>query len=266
MCLFSTFALFSEPSPDFSARIFSIGQNFLESYDLYLSSDDEMILLESVNMVKKSCENFMQSENYEKFAEENRDFRYFFKRILIDIDSIQSRIGKGLQGEIQSFSNDLSQMLFLISDYRTDYVNRRQQAFFTKIVRIAVYIAIFMILLILIFIAYSSFLKIRQDQKVILNLFSIVQESLTNIEKHAKASHCSLYLKNSHGKKSIIVYINDDGIGFDTNIFYNPRVTDKLNMHFGLQSMKNRATLIGAKLEISSASEDGTEVRIELPV
>ena len=93
-------------------------------------------------------------------------------------------------------------------------------------------------------------------------MFRIVQESLNNVAKHAKAKNCSLTIRNGtdKNKKSLVFFVTDDGIGFDTTSLTRAENT----LHFGLQSMKSRADLIGAKLEISSAPDDGTEIRLEV--
>ena len=108
------------------------------------------------------------------------------------------------------------------------------------------------------------------DQKILLNLFRIVQEALNNVAKHAEAESCSVSIRT--GKNSLIIFITDDGKGFDpASAMQAPERTEKsdgkLNTpHFGLKSMKNRAELIGASIEINSEQDDGTEIRIELPL
>lgn len=103
------------------------------------------------------------------------------------------------------------------------------------------------------------------DQKILLNLFRIVQEALNNAAKHASARHCSVTIRNgsAESERSLVFFVTDDGIGFDTKSENAPRA---IQPHFGLQSMKSRAELIGAKFEINSEPNDGTEIRIELAI
>ncbi len=108
------------------------------------------------------------------------------------------------------------------------------------------------------------------DQKVLLNLFRIVQEALNNVAKHAEAQTCSVSMRNGE-KNALIVFITDDGKGFDINAVVStpPQMAEgktAASIHFGLHSMKSRAELIGAKLEINSELDDGTEIRIEVPL
>lgn len=93
-----------------------------------------------------------------------------------------------------------------------------------------------------------------------LNLYRIVQESLNNIFKHAHATEATVLLRNESGieEKGFYIFITDDGKGFDTS---REDIFSSKN-HFGLTGMKKRAALIGAKLSIDSAVNEGTQVSI----
>ena len=93
-----------------------------------------------------------------------------------------------------------------------------------------------------------------------LNLYRIVQESLNNIFKHAHATEATVLLRNETGieEKGLYIFITDDGKGFDTS---REDIFSSKN-HFGLTGMKKRAALIGAKLSIDSAVNEGTQVSI----
>lgn len=94
-----------------------------------------------------------------------------------------------------------------------------------------------------------------------LNLYRIVQEALTNILKHAEASEATVMLRNesSNEEKGLYIFITDDGKGFEPkkNILFATG-----QKHFGLSGMERRAALIGAKISISSAIGDGTQINI----
>ena len=92
-----------------------------------------------------------------------------------------------------------------------------------------------------------------------LNIYRIVQESLTNIEKHAEASEVTVLLRNqtSSEEKGLYVFITDDGVGFDSWRNYASGMR-----HFGLEGMKQRAALIGAKLEFNSMRGEGTQISL----
>jgi signal transduction histidine kinase len=95
-----------------------------------------------------------------------------------------------------------------------------------------------------------------------LNLYRIVQEALTNIFKHAQASEVTVLLRNANEGEAegLYIFISDDGKGFDVSETDRKRGTD--GKHLGLVGMKERADFIGAKLEIDSHPNEGTQISI----
>ncbi|HSD50383.1 MAG TPA: HAMP domain-containing protein, partial [Candidatus Methylomirabilis sp.] len=89
-------------------------------------------------------------------------------------------------------------------------------------------------------------------------LIRIIQEALANIRKHAGASHAWVRLQRQD--PWVRVTIEDDGQGFDPVTLGSP---DRL--HFGLQTMRERAEALGGKLEIDTAPGRGTRVVATLP-
>jgi signal transduction histidine kinase len=87
-------------------------------------------------------------------------------------------------------------------------------------------------------------------------LYRIVQESLTNVVKHAQARRVSILLTRKDGAVKAVV--EDDGRGFDPE-----RIRDD---GFGLVGMRERLALLGGRLEIESARDAGTTVAAEVPV
>ena len=85
-------------------------------------------------------------------------------------------------------------------------------------------------------------------------LFRIVQEALSNVEKHAKAQQADVHLRIDPDR--LTVTITDDGIGFDTRA---------AAAGFGLTSMRERARAIGAHLVVRSAPGRGTTVALTVP-
>lgn len=100
------------------------------------------------------------------------------------------------------------------------------------------------------------------DENDILNLYRIVQESFSNIIKHANASEAVVLMRNEseNEKKGLYVFVSDDGCGFDTEQKYYGRTK-----HFGLIGMKKRSLLIGAEFSVSSIPGEGTQVSIFKP-
>jgi len=89
-------------------------------------------------------------------------------------------------------------------------------------------------------------------------LIRIIQEALTNLRKHAGAAHAWVRLHRQD--PWVQVSIEDDGRGFDPATLGSP---DRL--HFGLQTMRERAEGLGGKLEIDTAPGRGTRVVATLP-
>jgi signal transduction histidine kinase len=84
-------------------------------------------------------------------------------------------------------------------------------------------------------------------------IYRLVQETLTNVVKHANARHVRVTVIAKAGSASIDV--RDDGIGFSTSVTATG---------FGLASMRERVTLAGGTMTIDS-SADGTRVHVQLP-
>ena len=88
-------------------------------------------------------------------------------------------------------------------------------------------------------------------------VFHIVQEALTNIRKHARATHIKIHLAVL--EEQVQVVVTDNGAGF------NPGAGVDEKEHLGLRIMHERAAAAGGRLEIQSAPGLGTRVLIEIP-
>ena len=84
-------------------------------------------------------------------------------------------------------------------------------------------------------------------------VYRLVQESLTNVVKHADASNVRVAVVDDDGQ--VIVEVTDDGRGFDT---------EERTPGFGLAGMRERVFLLGGSLEIDSGA-DGTLMRARIP-
>jgi signal transduction histidine kinase len=87
-----------------------------------------------------------------------------------------------------------------------------------------------------------------------LTIFRIMQECLTNIVKHAKASRVQVNVDCQ--KNGLQMHIKDDGIGF--NLSQTPR------NHYGLINIKERARKVGGTVEIQSSPGEGTHVDLSI--
>ena len=94
------------------------------------------------------------------------------------------------------------------------------------------------------------------------SLYRIFQEALTNIAKHADASHVNVHI--SKAPEYVYFLIEDDGKGFDTN---EARARDEKRKGLGLPLMDERADLIGGTLEIRSREgAEGTKILLTVPI
>ena len=88
--------------------------------------------------------------------------------------------------------------------------------------------------------------------------YRIVQEALTNIARHASASTVTVRLWVT--PDTLGVQVEDDGAGFSPERVLIPGTSS------GLSNMRERADMLGGKLEIESSSGAGTRVTAELPL
>lgn len=107
----------------------------------------------------------------------------------------------------------------------------------------------------------SGFTAQRLPAVVETAVFRIAQEALTNIRKHAQATHVSLLLEQRPGEVQVI--IEDNGEGFD---MATVQAVAGERVHFGLNSMRERATLIGGQLEVESTPGVGTTLYLHVPL
>jgi two-component system sensor histidine kinase UhpB len=99
----------------------------------------------------------------------------------------------------------------------------------------------------------------RLDPQVELVLYRVIQEALTNVARHANARHVSVTLTQEGG--CAVAIIQDDGVGFDLEA-----VMASKERGLGLIGMRERMSLVGGRLAISSRPGAGTTVRAEVPL
>ncbi|MFZ2640047.1 MAG: PAS domain S-box protein [Verrucomicrobiia bacterium] len=95
----------------------------------------------------------------------------------------------------------------------------------------------------------------RLQPSVETTFYRVVQEALSNVIKHARATRVSVLL--DYRRDSVLVIVEDNGKGFDLN-----KVMNGINSsgRLGLLGMQERATLVGAKFNIESTPDAGTTV------
>ena len=104
-------------------------------------------------------------------------------------------------------------------------------------------------------------LKERLPVNIETALYRIIQEALTNVARHAQATH--VYLELRRRGSSVFVQITDDGCGFDMTQVLDQETPDSGT---GLLGMRERTVLLGGIFKIHSEPGAGTQVAIEIPV
>jgi two-component system NarL family sensor kinase len=106
-----------------------------------------------------------------------------------------------------------------------------------------------------------SLLTKRLSADVQLALYRIVQEALSNVERHAQATQVGLNIRRDGA--ALELRIRDDGNGFRVV----RRRAARSNGHgFGLMNMRERAALLGGSLDVVSRPGAGTEIVARIPL
>lgn len=93
--------------------------------------------------------------------------------------------------------------------------------------------------------------RLGQDAELV--LYRVAQEGLTNTARHSDATRVDISLRAAPG--SVVLTVQDDGSGLGRS-----------REGAGIRGMRERALLVGADLEIGTAPEGGTRVRLSVPV
>ena len=99
----------------------------------------------------------------------------------------------------------------------------------------------------------------RLPDAVEVAVYRIVQEGLNNIGKHAALARAAVALR--FHSRFVEIEIRDEGPGFEVD-----EIASAGGEHVGILGMHERATLIGAGLELDSVPGRGTTVRLRVPI
>ncbi|MDF2568558.1 MAG: degS [Sporomusa sp.] len=97
----------------------------------------------------------------------------------------------------------------------------------------------------------------RLDSHIEIGLFRIIQEALSNVEKHSQAS--AVWVRIDFGASIVSAVVQDDGQGIES-------VENIGNESFGLMGMRERINLLGGELNIKSESAKGTRIFATVPL
>lgn len=101
--------------------------------------------------------------------------------------------------------------------------------------------------------------KLRISNDVAVSLYRILQESLTNIARHAEASHAAVVI--TQDEKFVCMKVSDDGRGMAADAIEIARQNNRL----GLFGMQERTELLGGTFQVESAKGEGTAITVILP-
>jgi signal transduction histidine kinase len=105
----------------------------------------------------------------------------------------------------------------------------------------------------------------RLDAELESTLYRVVQEALTNVSRHAKATSAVISLSERDGK--VTAAVTDDGEGLPLDGMSRQRSPeDELKGGFGVSGMRERAELVGGELELLPAPGGGATMRLTVPL
>ena len=103
-------------------------------------------------------------------------------------------------------------------------------------------------------------LESRLGQVIETAVYRVVQEALTNVHKHARATRVSVVVERRDGE--LVVAIEDNGVGFAGPTAGGASVIGGL----GLSTMRERAALVGGDLQVESEIGVGTTVYLRIAI
>ena len=92
---------------------------------------------------------------------------------------------------------------------------------------------------------------------ILIQVFRVIQESLTNIIRHAQASHVTICLEIKTEPVNLQLLISDDGRGCDL---------DRVVSGFGLLGMEERIKLLGGIFKLESQMNAGMKITAQIPL
>lgn len=92
-----------------------------------------------------------------------------------------------------------------------------------------------------------------------LALYRILQEALSNVVRHARATRVQIVVRRHQDR--VVATVEDDGRGFDLGA-----IETDADRGLGLFGMEERAAYIGGRFEVRSERGEGTRVRIDIPI
>lgn len=98
-----------------------------------------------------------------------------------------------------------------------------------------------------------------EDNLVLMTIFRVVQEACSNAVCHSNGNKIDVVVKQENGCCNIT--IKDNGLGFSKE-----EMSEKMDRHFGIGVMKERINLLGGEISFDSVLNEGTEIKIHIPI
>lgn len=101
--------------------------------------------------------------------------------------------------------------------------------------------------------------NVNIEQITAVNIYRIIQELVNNAMKHAAAKNILVQVHAAEKEKLVTITVEDDGIGFDSNLV-------KQQSGMGWQNIQNRVEFLKGKTDLQSSPDKGTSVMIEIAI
>ena len=195
------------------------------------------------------------------------------RRIAVDVhdDSIQAMAAIGVRLQImrrRSASPEIAEQLAQIEDGVTDTISRLRALLFRLEAAPVEQVGLARAIMRYISEVFpggepqtrvSSTVTKELDGAMQIVLYRVAQEALSNVLKHAQATHVTVAVADAVG--GVQLTVTDDGIGFNPS----EAIRHALPGHLGMRSMHERAVVAGGSLEVESKPRAGTTIRCWLP-
>ncbi|HSA65891.1 MAG TPA: sensor histidine kinase [Nitrospira sp.] len=100
----------------------------------------------------------------------------------------------------------------------------------------------------------------RLSQEIEIICFRVAQEALTNVMRHAKATHLRVALAQKG--QGVELVVQDNGLGFDVD---KARARSRTGQSLGLLGMEERVYLAGGTIDVQSRPQEGTTITVLVP-
>jgi signal transduction histidine kinase len=95
------------------------------------------------------------------------------------------------------------------------------------------------------------------DERINITVYRLIQECLTNVAKHARASRVRIAIAREPGQQSLTVSFADDGRGFDPG---------SRGRGLGLIGLRERVEALGGSFDLEAQPDRGVRIEVKIPI